>query len=418
MRTSRIVAGGAWTWACVLATACTVDVAVDGADEHYTTQDGALIVLPNVIAHVPCLDYDGISNDAPGDPYVLPVSSYATQMKWLKDNGYTPLTLQAWLAKLNDPAFPDNGYPAKPVLLFSDTTAQSFAANAVPILDKYAFKATLGIEAGLLGQSWAMTPATLSGLQAKGFEIASHSWTHADLTTVTAGQLSHEVKDSRSLLQSQGWNVGNFIYPYGSTNATVKAAVVAAGYGAARATGAASLSGGGYAAIDARRKLEIGCALPLATTTLTNWKAYVNNTKFELEDLFVVDADPGANVSITREIFLKSSYGAVYTGDAGDAVSVKVFVVKPGKYDLTFRVKTGYQGGALTSATNHQYKVNGVVKAYTQAGPTVLENQWIVWGYHKIAGVQLAKGWVTLQITSLEDWAMLLDWVQMTWKAD
>jgi len=67
-----------------------------------------------------------------------------------------------------------------------------------------------------------------------GWELASHTVNHSDLTTLGAGELEEEVAGSRKILQREyGVPVKNFCYPAGQFDATVIAAVEAAGYAGA-----------------------------------------------------------------------------------------------------------------------------------------------------------------------------------------
>ena len=64
-----------------------------------------------------------------------------------------------------------------------------------------------------------------------GWELASHTVHHLDLTTLDSSQLHEEVASSRKILQDRfGVPVNNFCYPSGRYDDTVIAAVKAAGY--------------------------------------------------------------------------------------------------------------------------------------------------------------------------------------------
>jgi peptidoglycan/xylan/chitin deacetylase (PgdA/CDA1 family) len=64
-----------------------------------------------------------------------------------------------------------------------------------------------------------------------GWELASHTIHHLDLTTLDAAQLKEEVSGSRAILRREyGVPVDNFCYPSGRYDATVIAALKAAGY--------------------------------------------------------------------------------------------------------------------------------------------------------------------------------------------
>jgi peptidoglycan/xylan/chitin deacetylase (PgdA/CDA1 family) len=64
-----------------------------------------------------------------------------------------------------------------------------------------------------------------------GWELASHTITHADLTTLDAASLQREVAASRQILRKRfGVPVNNFCYPSGRYDDTVISAVHRAGY--------------------------------------------------------------------------------------------------------------------------------------------------------------------------------------------
>lgn len=66
---------------------------------------------------------------------------------------------------------------------------------------------------------------------AAGWELASHTIDHSDLTTLDAAGLKRELSGSREILRRDyGVPVKDFCYPAGRFDPTVIAAVEAAGY--------------------------------------------------------------------------------------------------------------------------------------------------------------------------------------------
>jgi peptidoglycan/xylan/chitin deacetylase (PgdA/CDA1 family) len=63
-----------------------------------------------------------------------------------------------------------------------------------------------------------MSIAELQDLQNYGCEIASHSKTHPHFTHISDDQIRSECILSKQVLQSHGFQVNNFAYPYGDTN--------------------------------------------------------------------------------------------------------------------------------------------------------------------------------------------------------
>src|SRR4051794_34828326 len=111
---------------------------------------------------------------------------------------------------------------------------------AAPLVARHGFTATMFAVSGLLGGEnvWdppprrqLMTGAALRALAAHGWEIGSHSVSHARLTEVDPDRLRHEVAASGpALADVTGVSPRTFCYPYGAVDRDAVAAVRAAGY--------------------------------------------------------------------------------------------------------------------------------------------------------------------------------------------
>jgi peptidoglycan/xylan/chitin deacetylase (PgdA/CDA1 family) len=113
------------------------------------------------------------------------------------------------------------------VTLTFDDCWQSTYDNALPILTAHGVPSTQFIISGFLGQQDRMTNTEVSNLMAQGHEIASHTVTHPDLTTLAAADLSTEVTDSQSTLISLGLGpIANFATPFGIYDQTVISALM------------------------------------------------------------------------------------------------------------------------------------------------------------------------------------------------
>ncbi len=102
----------------------------------------------------------------------------------------------------------------------------SIYTNAIPLLDAHGYKSTQYIVSGFIDTPSYMTSAMLNSMFSDGQEIASHTVTHPDLTTLTGAQLVTELHDSQAFLLSHGLgSVNDFATPYGAYNSTVIAAI-------------------------------------------------------------------------------------------------------------------------------------------------------------------------------------------------
>jgi peptidoglycan/xylan/chitin deacetylase (PgdA/CDA1 family) len=182
------------------------------------------------------LMYHSVSEDT-DDPYRITVTPHRLdrQLRWLRDRGLTGvgagLLMRARAA----------GNAAGLVGLTFDDGYADFVANAVPLLSRYGFTATVFALPGRLGgeNGWdELGPRKplldAEGLRAAanaGMEIGSHGLVHTDLTLADDATLERETAASRAVLTGiTGTAPAGFCYPYGTVDARVVSAVRAAGY--------------------------------------------------------------------------------------------------------------------------------------------------------------------------------------------
>ncbi|MER6693147.1 polysaccharide deacetylase family protein [Streptomyces minutiscleroticus] len=139
-------------------------------------------------------------------------------------------------------------------LTFDDGYAD-FLAEALPVLRRHGFGATVFVLPGRLGGDNAWDPlgprkplldadGVRRAAACDGVEVASHGLTHLDLTVADDATLGAEVGGSRVLLSGlTGREVTGFCYPYGAVDRRVARAVRAAGYAYACAVDPGPLSG-------------------------------------------------------------------------------------------------------------------------------------------------------------------------------
>jgi peptidoglycan/xylan/chitin deacetylase (PgdA/CDA1 family) len=178
------------------------------------------------LTHVPILEFHVIGDPPPGAPHPGLYDSpptFRAQIAWLALHGYHGVTLDAlhrywrsagWLA-----------LPRRPIVLSFDDGYRQDVSIALPVLRARRWPAVLNLQIGNL------VPARVRQLIAAGWEIDAHTFTHPDLTRVTAARLRREVAGSRKSIQSVfGAPADFFCYPFGRYDATVVAAVRRAGF--------------------------------------------------------------------------------------------------------------------------------------------------------------------------------------------
>jgi peptidoglycan/xylan/chitin deacetylase (PgdA/CDA1 family) len=181
---------------------------------------------------VPVLMYHVIAPPPPGAPFpglYVPEPEFAAQMQALKTAGWHPVTLDQL------EAYWTKGVPlgpGKPVVLTFDNGYHSQYANALPVLQSLHWVADENIQlTGLPPSQGGLTTDEVKALVNAGWELDTQGISHADLVTLTPSALQYQVATSRKMLQrTYGVPVNWFCYPSGHYNATVIAAVKAAGY--------------------------------------------------------------------------------------------------------------------------------------------------------------------------------------------
>lgn len=117
----------------------------------------------------------------------------------------------------------------RPVVSFTfDDFPRSAVENGSDILEREGWCATFYVASGLRdvfnhqGQHFAAED--LPALEAKGHEIAGHSFSHIDLTNLSPAALINETKRNEKALRNMGvtGSIDNFAYPFGAVSAKVK----------------------------------------------------------------------------------------------------------------------------------------------------------------------------------------------------
>jgi peptidoglycan/xylan/chitin deacetylase (PgdA/CDA1 family) len=151
---------------------------------------------------------------------------FARELRWLASHRYHPVTLddvhEYWHGRL--------ALPRKPVVLTFDDGYRGDFTIADPLLKARGWPGVLDLEVAHVVQG-DLTPRMIRHLLADGWELASHTLTHPDLTALDSRRLEHEVAGSRRWLRRRfGVDVNFFCYPSGRYDRRVIEAVRASGY--------------------------------------------------------------------------------------------------------------------------------------------------------------------------------------------
>jgi peptidoglycan/xylan/chitin deacetylase (PgdA/CDA1 family) len=175
---------------------------------------------------VPILEYHVLGAapaDAPYPELYVTRPDFHQQMNWLDDHGYQAVTLEA----VEDAWYRGGTLPAKPVVVSFDDGYRPQFTYALPELRRHGWPGVLNLKA----EGSDLYTSNVEAMLAAGWELASHTIQHQDLTTLDAAGLKEELSGSRELLRREyGVPVQDFCYPAGQFDPAVIEAVKEAGY--------------------------------------------------------------------------------------------------------------------------------------------------------------------------------------------
>ena len=179
---------------------------------------------------VPILMYHVIADPPARAPYPElydTETDFARQMRWLARQGYHAVTQRAVWEYWHR----GRTLPPKPIVISFDDGYRSVADAAFPLMRARNWPGVINLTVKNLRVSGGLSQYRVRMLLGAGWELASHSLTHPDLTRLDQRALRREVTDSRELLRTHfGVPVDFFCYPAGRYDAKVIAAVRRAGY--------------------------------------------------------------------------------------------------------------------------------------------------------------------------------------------
>jgi peptidoglycan/xylan/chitin deacetylase (PgdA/CDA1 family) len=184
---------------------------------------------------VPILSYHHFAEDCKSN-LCMPVRTFHRHLKYLKENGYRVITMGELLGFLSY----RRAIPKKSVIITIDDGYSSAYHIAYPILKQYGFTATLFVYTDYVGLSESSIDwDQLREMKADGFEVGSHTLSHADLTKKLVHEtdqaylerIRKELVVSKQIIdQEMKQNTMLLAYPYGRYNETILKLSDQAGY--------------------------------------------------------------------------------------------------------------------------------------------------------------------------------------------
>ncbi len=173
--------------------------------ENYINIDKSLV-------RIPILMYHSISDSDPNNSLLVPVKQFESEVKWLKDNGFTPMLLDDVVKAY------DTGYlPKKPVAItFDDGYADNYS-DAYRILKENNMKGTFFIITNNTDKdSYYMNSSMLKEMNESGMGIENHTSRHVEFTNISREDKIAIIEEGRKDLKEKVGVDSKFIcYPVG-----------------------------------------------------------------------------------------------------------------------------------------------------------------------------------------------------------
>ncbi len=190
----------------------------------------------------PILLYHSIAPQTEGKtwPWSMHPDAFATHLEYLYLHGYIGITISQLIRALQgSPAW----LPERVIAITFDDGYVDFYNNALPLLQRYNFPATLYITTGYIGQTsrWLagenegdrpmMTWNQIRQAVELGIEIGAHTQSHPQLDILRSNIAYQEIHGSKSELEQKlGLPVDSFAYPHGYYSRKTRALVRKAGF--------------------------------------------------------------------------------------------------------------------------------------------------------------------------------------------
>jgi peptidoglycan/xylan/chitin deacetylase (PgdA/CDA1 family) len=186
------------------------------------------------LSKIPILTYHKITDRREIGINTLPPRRFAEHLRFLHEEGYTPVTLNNLTAKV---------LPSRPVIITFDDGYLSVYEEALPLLTSYRFSAIIFIITSFIGKknTWdanlgGITFSHLNDDQIKelglsGMEIGSHGMTHRSLTFLDPETARSEMQRSRQMISEiTGQPPVTIAYPFGLQNRNIRNYAIDCGF--------------------------------------------------------------------------------------------------------------------------------------------------------------------------------------------
>lgn len=181
------------------------EVLEDNSDDKYE-------ILNINDVKIPILMYHSISDMDSNNSLLVPISQFEEQIKWLKENEFTPMLLDDVLE-----AYTTGYVPKKPVAITFDDGYSDNYTEAYRILKENNMKATFFIITDNTdNDGFYMNSSMLNEMKKSGMGIENHTSRHVEFTSLSREDKLNIIKEGRDKLKEKVGVDSNYVcYPVG-----------------------------------------------------------------------------------------------------------------------------------------------------------------------------------------------------------
>ncbi len=177
---------------------------------------------------IPTLMYHSVADGQANNSAVVPVDVFKQQMQYLKDNGYTTLSLD----ELHNFIQNNKPVPERSVVLTFDDGYEDSYTNVFPILKAFGFRGTVFVIPALTDKPGPyLNSKQLKEMDKNGMDIESHTVNHEKLGELSSEKQLDTLIQSKQMLETMlNKKIQYIAYPFGSYNNFTVAEAQKAGY--------------------------------------------------------------------------------------------------------------------------------------------------------------------------------------------
>lgn len=147
--------------------------------------------------------------------YYVSEADFDLQMRTLRDLGYKTITA----TDLANAITKGKKLPDRPVVITFDDGSPSVYTKAFPIMEKYGFVGVVYVVSNYVRAGYGLDIDKLKDLVKHGWEVGSHTVSHANLDQANNDPYTEIVVSKTELQRMLKVKVNTFAYPFGAENA-------------------------------------------------------------------------------------------------------------------------------------------------------------------------------------------------------